>query len=318
VATNTVVTTAATYPASGTYIPPVSSTNTTPATCSYPSYPTNGQYIPPVTTNTQWTTTTTRPASGSYTGTITTNKSNGVTTGYSYYLITGYTFNFITGYIYTGITGYSYASITGVTTNYTYTTNYVQYAEPGIVLTNGTALPSNGLSVVTPDPAYIVGNWNVSTDGVHIVTQSYNTADTLPSGIYADAVTVLSPAWSPKETNSGATYTASADTVNAAILTGIVPSNGTYYSGGVENFPRFQENWSGVNFYYNGSMVEMFTSQIANYPWPGTGTVYNPPTRNWAFDTNFNNPARLPPLTPRVIYLNRARWSTLAPGATSF
>jgi hypothetical protein len=101
-------------------------------------------------------------------------------------------------------------------------------------------------------------------------------------------------------------------------LTGIVPSNGSYYSGGVENFPRFQENWSGVNFWYNGSMVEMFTSQIANYPWPGTGTVYNPPTRNWAFDTNFDDPSQLPPLTPKVIYLNRARWASIPPNSTRF
>src|SRR5208283_4081741 len=103
--------------------------------------------------------------------------------------------------------------------------------------------------------------------------QTYDVSCTLPSAIYADAVTILSPAWNPNSaTNSltGGTRNASADTVNAAILTGIVPSDGVNYSGGAENFPRFQENWSGVNFYYNGSMVEMFTSQIASDPWPGT------------------------------------------------
>ena len=65
-------------------------------------------------------------------------------------------------------------------------------------------------------------------------------------------------------------------------------------------------------------MVEMFTSQIANDPWPGTGTVYNPPNRYWAYDTNFNNPSQLPPLTPRVIYINRSRWNSLPPGSTVF
>ena len=105
--------------------------------------------------------------------------------------------------------------------------------------------------------------------------------------------------------------------MNAAFLTGNVPSNNSYYSGGVENFPRFLENWSGINFYYNGSMVEMFPSQIANSPWPGTGTIYNPPTRNWTFDTNFQNPAKLPPLTPKVIYLQRTQWASLAPGAVA-
>ena len=101
-------------------------------------------------------------------------------------------------------------------------------------------------------------------------------------------------------------------------MTGVVPSNGTYYSGGGENYPRLLENWSGVNLYYNGSMVEMFTSQIGNAPWPGTGTVYNPPTRDWAFDTNFTNPSGLPPLTPRVISITRSSWTSLPPRTTQF
>jgi hypothetical protein len=225
----------------------------------------------------------------------------------------------ITGYVYNGITGYTYTAITGVTTNAIYNTNYIQYAEEGVVLTNGGVLPSNGLSVVTPDPLYIVGNWNVTNTSGQGMLQTYNVSDTLPSAVYADAVTILSQAWNPNYSGSNISYrTAVNDTVNAAILTGIIPSNGTYYSGGVENFPRLQENWSGVNLYYNGSMVEMFTSLIANDPWPNTGTVYNPPNRYWAFDTNFNNMSQLPPLTPRVIYINRVGWSSLTPGATVF
>jgi hypothetical protein len=345
VTTNATATTSGTYPSNGTYLPPILATNVTattttnlPATNSYlgsittnatttttTSYPTAGTYLGIITTNTNSVTSTNRPTTN-YVGNITTNTvPNPHTytyeqiTGYTYNLINGYTYNLISGYIINGITGYTYTGITGVTTNTNYTTNYTQYAEPGIVLTNGQTLPSNGLSIITPDPAYVVGNWNVSTNGTTIITQSYNVADTLPSAIYSDSFTVLSQAWSPiNSSNAIALRTATADTVNAAILTGIVPSNGTYYSGGVENFPRLLENWSGVNLYYNGSMVEMFTSQISNYPWPGTGVVYNPPNRYWAFDTNFNNPAKLPPLTPKVIYLNRARWSTLTPGATVF
>ena len=86
----------------------------------------------------------------------------------------------------------------------------------------------------------------------------------------------------------------------------------------MENFPRFLENWSGQTFTYNGSMVCMFNSQIANAPWPGTGTVYNPPTRNWAFDNNFNNPAKQPPMMPQIVKAYRSKWALLAPYATSF
>ena len=310
VATNTLATTSASYPAPNTYYPPVT-TNTTSTTSS--TYPTSGTYIPPVSTNTTLTTSSSYPAAGTYVGGVTHSGGH-----YTYDAITSYTYNGITGYIYTGITGYTYTEITGVTSNIFYTTNYTQFAIPGVVLTNGATLPPNGLSVVTPDPAYILGNWNVSTNGGTMTTQTTNTANTLPSAVYADAITILSPAWNPANSTLGiASRNASADTVNAAFLTGNVPSNGTTYSGGVENFPRFLESWSGVDFWYNGSMVEMFPSQIANAPWPGTGTVYNPPTRNWTFDNNFNNPSELPPLTPRVINIIRAQWSTLPPRTTA-
>ena len=319
VTTNTLLTTSPTYPTSG-FIPPVNTTNTSSTTTAAP--PTNGTYIPPVTTNVVGTTTTNHPGAGSYLGSVTNLSSP---TRYWYALITGYTYKLITGYIYNGITGYTYSGITGVTTNISYTTNYTEIAEPGVVLTNGAALPSNGLSVVTPDPAYIVGNWNVTTNvntngvPINLTTQSYQVTNTLPSAIYTDAISILSPGWSPNNSsNSIGSRVATGDTVNAAILTGIVPSTTSNYSGGVENYLRLLENWSGVNLYYNGSMVEMFQSQVGTAPWPGTGTVYNPPVRDWAFDTNFTSPSKLPPLTPKVIYLQRSQWTSLPPYTTQF
>jgi len=314
VATNTLPTTSSTFPTAGTYIvPPTVTTNATLTSSSV--YPAGGTYVTPpaVTTNTTVTITSSYPSAGTYLGTVTNVSGN-----YKYAKITGYTYDAITGYIYTGITGYTYTGITGVTTNYVYITNWTQFAIPGIVLTNGDLLPPNGLSIATPDPAYIVGNWNVTTNAsTPLSLTTSNVANTLPSAVYADAITILSPSWNPANNTTSNYKTASSDTVNAAFLTGNVPSNGSYYSGGVENFPRFLENWTSQNFYYNGSMVEMFPSQIANAPWPGTGTVYSPPTRNWTFDSNFNNPADLPPLTPKVIYITRAQWQMLPPGTTA-
>jgi hypothetical protein len=81
-------------------------------------------------------------------------------------------------------------------------------------------------------------------------------------------------------------------TINAAFLTGNTPTqnidgSSKDYSGGVENFPRFHENWSNVNFNYNGSMVEMFQSQQATGRWASAN--YSPPIRNWAFDNRFRS-----------------------------
>jgi hypothetical protein len=258
--------------------------------------------IPPITTNTTLTQSTIHPANGTYMGSVSTN-----------FLVSPKV------YQYSLITGYSYEWILGVTTTPYYTTNYNVVSQAGVVLTNGSTLPPQGLGVATPDPVFIVGNYNVSTNGTPANLGTFNTSKTYPAAVYSDAITILSSNWNPlNSSNSIASRTATSDTVNAAFLTGNVPSNGSYYSGGVENFPRFLEDWGNCTFTYNGSMVCMFNSQVATAPWPGTGTVYNPPTRNWAFDLNFNNALKQPPLTPHVIAVNRAAWTFLQTNTVSF
>jgi hypothetical protein len=219
--------------------------------------------------------------------------------------------------------------ITNFFTNFTTNviTNFVPElaGQPGIVLSNGAVLPPQGLAIATPDPAYIIGNWNVKSStnaGAPSDAGLQDTTDALPSAIYADAITVLSSAWnSANSTQPIANRNAVDDTVNAAFLTGNVPTTGANpdeYSGGVENLPRLLENWTNHKFTYNGSMVCMFNSQIATAPYPGTGSVFQPPQRDWAFDLNFNNPNKQPPMMPKVIMVQRNQWVSLAPNTTSF
>jgi hypothetical protein len=140
-----------------------------------------------------------------------------------------------------------------------------------------------------------------------------NTLSTRPASIVADAVTILSPAW--KDANSGSgigSRVAANTTVNAAIISGITQSNGASYSGGVENFPRFLENWAAKTFTYNGSMVAMYPSRYATAPWGGAD-VYSPPNRNWAFDRNFLDATKLPPATPMVLTTIRNSWAMIPP-----
>ena len=133
----------------------------------------------------------------------------------------------------------------------------------GVRVVNGQALPSRGLTVATGSPLYVLGDFNAPNPG------STNTSGTLPASLVGDALTVLSGSWNDivSLTLGKPGYllrtTLSSTTINAAILAGAVDTTKGHYSGGMENFPRFLEDWSLATFTYNGSMVKMFPSLYA-------------------------------------------------------
>lgn len=186
-------------------------------------------------------------------------------------------------------------------------------------LTNGAVLPDTGITFATARPLYVQGHYNAPTSTER---GSTNTIRTEPSALMADAITVLSTAWTDANSTAGMPNRKAADTtVNAAFLSGIIETKtANSYSGGVENFPRFLEDWSpdGVKktFTYNGSMVVMFNSRYATNRW-GMGNVYDAPGRNWSFDRNFTDVTKLPPATPQFRTLKRSKWQILAPGTTN-
>lgn len=175
----------------------------------------------------------------------------------------------------------------------------------------GQSLPANGLTVATKHPLYVKGHFNAPS-----TTPGYaNTSATKPASLVGDAITILSGSWSDSASTTPMND-ASDTTVNAAFLAGIVPTGDDFgvrhYSGGVENFPRFLEDWGGRSFTYNGSMVVMFPSQFATGHWKQTGVYYQAPSRKWAFDINFLDHRKLPPATPQVRKLIRGQWRVLA------
>jgi hypothetical protein len=176
---------------------------------------------------------------------------------------------------------------------------------------NGQYLPTDGLTVATPLPLYVKGDFNAPAPG------SANTAKTKPAALIGDAITILSGNWNDNNGGQALNQRAARDTtVNAALLGGIVQTikngNNKYYSGGVENFPRFLEDWSGDTLTYNGSMVVMFGSRFASKYWIAPGGYYNPPVRKWSFDKNFLDSKRLPPMTPQFRKLVRGQWRVVA------
>ena len=166
-------------------------------------------------------------------------------------------------------------------------------------LINGSSLSAstlpNGLMVATDNPLYIKGDYNTSNR---------------PAAIAADAVIIQSANWNDANGNqsqsSGNRNASSSDTVNAAIMAGNVATSGSNYSGGLENFPRFMENWgSSRTFNFNGSWVCLWQSRKAIGRWNGQPDIYTPPARNWNYGIDPNN---LPPGTPRVRNLQRIQW----------
>jgi hypothetical protein len=258
---------------------------------------------------------------------------------------------------------------------------YVDVSEPStpgpgvtqtaVILTNGAVsngnslIPStngvNGLTVATNGPVYVLGNFNA--DGQGISATSATTPDDgvttssskeVPTAIYGDAITLLSPnyfgtanttgvinaalpaaggnntAGSSAKTVISSSSTPSVSTsieVAAAMVTGLVATTDTGSSGGVHNLPRFLEAWSGT-VAIRGSLVAMYNSQTAIGKW--STSFYGPPTRTWGYDKLFKN-GNFPPLTSRTLTFRRIQsnmsatstqyvnaLNTIWPGQTQF
>jgi hypothetical protein len=177
--------------------------------------------------------------------------------------------------------------------------------------------PDNGLggfTVGSENPVYITGNYNTNSSDT-IWTTGTDEAHSAAS-VIADAVTVLSNNWSDwnsiltEATDPNPNRTATTTYYRVAIAGGkninfpfpnweSATDYGFGTDGGVHNFVRFLENWSGQTLNYEGSLVSLYYSTY------NTGTfkccaysVYEPPTRNYVFDPDFTQPQNLPPGTP--------------------
>lgn len=73
-------------------------------------------------------------------------------------------------------------------------------------------------------------------------------------------------------------------------------------NGGMHNFPRFLERW-GARWNFVGSLIPLYYSTQAVGQYNANSTIYSPPVRNWAFDSSFLDPNKLPPSTPQFQYV---------------
>ncbi len=204
------------------------------------------------------------------------------------------------------------------------------YYRRAVRLINGTQLPgqydsstptnTKGFTVASENAIYTLGNYNatgISSVGNPTPSTSYlpqNTFDHVPASIVGDAVTILSNKWTDgngfKNAFNKNNRTASETTVRYAIMSGDArsslieagePNQGggdVQLTGGVHNFKRTLEKWSGKRLNYAGSLINLYNARNNTAAFKCCSKVYSPPTRNWVFDTSFLDPNRLPPGTP--------------------
>ncbi len=176
--------------------------------------------------------------------------------------------------------------------------------QPGIRLLNGSEIRrAGGLTVVSNTPMYLQGH--------------FNTVSKKPVAVIADALNLLSTNWNDANSaannvNSGGPRTASNTTYNAAFIAGIDTTSAGRYNGGLENYPRLHEHWSGRTLSITGSFVSLWNSQVATGAWrygqQAARSQYTAPTRNWAYDASFASGTAMPPFTPWAVEITKGAW----------
>jgi hypothetical protein len=183
----------------------------------------------------------------------------------------------------------------------------------------------------------------VSDQGI-IIQGNYNYKDKYPAAIVSDAQWVLSQGWETPIAGflndqksvfdlatgnrdvpatdwpgTGNFSTSTALGVNAALLFGLGPStrDPDWYNGGLENFPRFLESWNNRTMNYRGSFVSLGRARHKLANWPcGSGVgcyagVYDPPVRAYDYDGDFNTVEKLPPMTPKIVYVQQLLYTRI-------
>ena len=199
----------------------------------------------------------------------------------------------------------------------------IRPAKSGIAvrLTNGSRIPDSvhapdpGFTFATNAPLYVLGDYNSDGDpGTGSATTTDNNQEP-PAALVADTITVLSNNWDTGNYDSKSKLSkndrpAVFTEFSAAFLTGqsaSIPGTNAA-SGGVHNFPRFLERWSGKEFRYRGSLVSLWEGEVL---WKqmidGSAGYYSPPIRNFGFSEIFEN-GNFPPGTPMVRDFRRSHF----------
>jgi hypothetical protein len=185
---------------------------------------------------------------------------------------------------------------------------YTSRSDPGTVPFPNSASRLQAIRLISigGSPSDVLANTTLATDNPIYIQGDFNSGGSVKGvALVADAINILSNAFTGR--NCGTRPIASVTNINAAFFGGNVPtpSGGGDYSGGLENYPRFHEDWSGgVNCNILGSFINLWTSSQAVGIWGDAD--YSPPVRNWGWDVRFQNPDFWPPFIPSIFSVERS------------
>jgi hypothetical protein len=195
---------------------------------------------------------------------------------------------------------------------------------------------TKGITFASENMVYIWGNYNTTgingqPAGASTLNDStqvnFYLGNQVPASLVVDAIFPLSKTWfdglsaiypddlSKRLADANLPGVTSETSVRAGVIAGNnfsalagAPDAGNAAAesrlcGGMHNFPRFLENWGGRRWNFVGSLIPLYHSTQAMGQYNADSTIYSPPTRNWAFDSTFLDPNKLPPGTPQFQYI---------------
>jgi Tfp pilus assembly protein PilX len=215
----------------------------------------------------------------------------------------------------------SNCATTGLTNAVTGARHVLKLVDGGMNSSGTSYLPNPGFTVASENPVYVQGNYNSSVNDPFWASGTGTTPHSNAS-IIADSVSLLSNAYANNgSTNQGwndlnslnnpttlgnrnaeTTYYRTAISAGKNVpfpqptFSGVAVDFGT--DGGMHNFLRLLESWGSATLNYDGSLVSMYYSEYNTGTFKCCTVVYGAPTRHFYFDTQFLNPANLPPATP--------------------
>jgi hypothetical protein len=196
---------------------------------------------------------------------------------------------------------------------------------------------TKGITISSENMVYVWGNYNTTginaapPAGVAALNDSaedyFYTGNQVPASLICDAFNPLSKTWFDAITSiypddlgkRDADASLPGVTAETSMRMGVIAGNNlsamagspdagnssaeSRLSGGMHNFPRFLEDWGGRRFNFVGSLIPLWHSTQALGQYNADSTIYSPPIRDWAFDSTFLAPDRLPPGTPMFQYI---------------